>query len=128
MVSIKRNNPGNIRHSAARWQGEVTAPGEAFCHFSSLEMGCRAMLKLLRRYIDVKKLNTIRKVIASWAPPSENRTEQYINFVASQLDKHPDDTLYADRDTLIALAAAMTRMEHGMSLPQTVWLNAYRLL
>lgn len=130
MVSIKRNNPGNIRHRAVRWQGEVTPPGDTFCSFSTLEMGCRAMLKLLRRYITVKKHNTIRMVIALWAPPSDsgNNTSAYIDYVARSMDVHPDDTLYADRDTLIALASAMTRVEHGKSVPRSVWLDAYRLL
>ena len=128
MVSIKRNNPGNIRHSALHWQGEVTPPGGAFCSFSTLEMGCRAMLKLLRRYITVKKHNTIRMVIALWAPPSENNTSAYIDYVARSMEVHPDDTLCADRDTLIALASAMTRVEHGKSVPRSVWLDAYRLL
>lgn len=127
-MPIRRNNPGNIRHSAVQWQGEVTAPGETFCHFASLEMGCRAMLKLLRRYISVKKLDSVRKIIAVWAPPSENNTLAYIDFVARSMEVHPDDSLSADRDTLIALASAMTRVEQGTSVPHTVWLNAYRLL
>lgn len=127
-MEIRRNNPGNIRHSAVQWQGEITAPGEAFCRFASLEMGCRAMLKLLRRYISVKRLNSVRKIIAVWAPPSENNTSAYTDFVARSIEVHPDDTLSADRDTLIALASAMTRVEHGKSVPRSVWLNAYRLL
>lgn len=127
-MDIKRNNPGNIHHSAMQWQGEITAPGEAFCRFASLELGCRAMLKLLRRYISVKKRNSVRKIIALWAPPSENNTSAYIDFVARSMEVHPDDTLCADRDTLIALASAMTRVEQGTSVPHTVWLNAYRLL
>ena len=128
MVSIRRNNPGNIRHSAVHWQGEVTPPGDTFCSFSTLEMGCRAMLKLLRRYINVKKRKTIRKVIALWAPPEENNTSAYIDYVARSMDVHPDDTLCADRDTLIALATAMTRVEHGKSVPRSVWLTAYQML
>lgn len=128
MSSIKRNNPGNIRHSAVKWQGEVTPPGEAFCQFISLEMGCRAMLKLLKRYIDVKRLDSIRKVITRWAPPTENRTDEYIQFVSSQLGTHPGDTLRSDEETLIALASEMTIVEHGQSVPAHVWRDAYHLL
>ena len=128
MVSIKRNNPGNIRHSAVYWQGEVTPPGGTFCSFSTLEFGSRAMLKLLKRYIAVKQLNTVRKIIAVWAPPAENNTSAYTDYVARTLDVHPDDTLCANRDTLIALADAMTRVEHGKSVPHAVWPNAYKML
>ena len=127
-MPIKRNNPGNIRHSAVYWQGEVTPPGDTFCSFSTLEFGSRAMLKLLKRYIAVKKLNTVRKIIAVWAPPEENNTAAYTDYVAHTLDVHPDDTLCANRDTLIALADAMTRVEHGKSVPHTVWANAYKML
>lgn len=127
-MEIRRNNPGNIRHSGAFWRGEITELGATFCLFITLEYGCRAMLKLLRRYISVKKLDSVRKIIAVWAPPSENNTSAYIDFVARSMDVHPDDTLSADRDTLIALASAMTRVEHGKSVPRSVWLNAYRLL
>ena len=127
-MPIKRNNPGNIRHSAVYWQGEVTPPGDTFCSFSTLEYGSRAMLKLLKRYIAVKQLNTVRKIIAVWAPPAENNTAAYIDYVARTLDVHPDDTLCANRDTLIALADAMTRVEHGKSVPHAVWANAYKML
>lgn len=127
-MPIKRNNPGNIRHSAVYWQGEVTPPGDTFCSFSTLEFGSRAMLKLLKRYIAVKQLNTVRKIIAVWAPPAENNTSAYTDYVARTLDVHPDDTLCANRDTLIALADAMTRVEHGKSVPHAVWANAYKML
>lgn len=127
-MPIKRNNPGNIRHSAVYWQGEVTPPGDTFCSFSTLEFGSRAMLKLLKRYIAVKQLNTVRKIIAVWAPPAENNTAAYTDYVARTLDVHPDDTLCANRDTLIALADAMTRVEHGKSVPHAVWGNAYKML
>lgn len=127
-MPIKRNNPGNIRHSAVYWQGEVTPPGDTFCSFSTLEFGSRAMLKLLKRYIAVKQLNTVRKIIAVWAPPVENNTAAYTDYVARTLDVHPDDTLCANRDTLIALADAMTRVEHGKSVPHAVWGNAYKML
>lgn len=127
-MPIKRNNPGNIRHTAVYWQGEVTPPGDTFCSFSTLEYGSRAMLKLLKRYIAVKQLNTVRKIIAVWAPPAENNTSAYTDYVARTLDVHPDDTLCANRDTLIALADAMTRVEHGKSVPHAVWANAYKML
>ena len=86
------------------------------------------MLKLLKRYIAVKKLNTVRKIIAVWAPPAENNTAAYIDYVARTLDVDPDDTLCANRDTLIALADAMTHVEHGKSVPHALWANAYKML
>lgn len=128
MCKIKRNNPGNIRTAYTRWFGEITEKGEAFCHFRDLSYGCRAMLKLLKRYINEKRWNTIRKVINRWAPPTENNTAVYIEYVSRKMDTHPDDTLQADKETLIGLASAMTFVEHDIEIPRHVWEKAYKLL
>ena len=125
---IKRNNPGNIRPRREKWQGEITPPGSPFCHFATIELGCRAMLKQLHRYITTHRCDTIRKIISRWAPPSENNTEAYINTVAKSLRINPNEPLTTTRDTLISLAAAMTIVEHGKSVPQETWQAAYKLL
>ncbi len=127
-MTIKRNNPGNIRPRRKKWQGEITPPGSPFCHFASLELGCRAMLKQLRRYIITHRCNTIRKIIARWAPPEENNTEAYIRAVAKTLRISPNEPITATQETLISLAAAMTMVEHGKSVPQDTWQAAYKLL
>ena len=125
---IKRNNPGNIRATSTKWLGENTPKGEAFCHFRDLLYGCRAMLKLLKRYIEVKECKTIRKVVSRWAPPSENNTRSYIDYVARSMDTHPDDDLVVDKDTLIRLASAMTWMEHGQAIPRNTWEKAFNMI
>lgn len=128
MPTIKRNNPGNIRPAPQKWQGEITPPGSPFCHFSTLTLGSRAMLKLLRNYIVRHKRDTIPKIINRWAPPSENNTSAYISYVANRLHVTPDTPLKPDKETLIALAAAMAHIEHGTEPHQAIWHQAYDLL
>lgn len=125
---IKRNNPGNIRATSKKWLGENTPKGEAFCHFRDLLYGCRAMLKILKRYIEVKECCTIRKLVARWAPPTENNTRVYIDYVARSMDIHPDDDLGLSKDMLIRLASAMTWVEHNQTIPHYTWDKAYDMI
>ena len=81
----RNNNPLNIRRGE-QWQGLTdTQPDPEFCRFSSMEMGYRAGAKILLTYYRVFTQKgekfTIRNIISRWAPPNENRTEEYIRKV-----------------------------------------------
>lgn len=125
-TDIKRNNPGNIRPSKIAWAGEQTRKGQPFCEFVTIEYGCRAMLKLLTRYIDKHKLRTSREIISRWAPPTDgNNTEGYIQAVARLSGIKPNVIISHDQDVLISLAMAMTQVEHaGKCPPLHVWQQA----
>lgn len=130
-MEIKRNNPGNIRPAAkGKWQGEITRPGQPFCEFSSLEFGCRAMLKLLRNYMTLHGLTTIRKIIYRWAPPEDrNHTENYIKAVCQYTKFSPRDEYEPSKEFLVPLAKAMTRVEHAQKSPSdATWEAAWTLL
>ena len=74
---IRNMNPGNIRLGES-WLGLRTKQTDPdFCQFTSMVYGCRALLKLLRTYVEKRGCTTIRKVIERWAPPSENDTSSY---------------------------------------------------
>lgn len=91
MRGIRNNNPGNIRHSGARWQGmsaQQTDP--AFVQFEAPEYGIRALSKLLDTYATKYNLNTVRNIIARYAPSSENNTAAYASAVAGALGVSPD--------------------------------------
>lgn len=62
--------------------------------------------------------NTIRKLITSWAPPSENDTAGYIDFVARALGKSADAPLSAA--DYPALMQAMAKRDSGMSIPLSI--------
>ena len=85
----KTNNPLNIRFNKDNnWKGQTTTL-RGFVVFKTPEYGYRAAYVLLCNYIR-KGYNTPRKIITRWAPPTENDTEAYINYVSKTMDISPD--------------------------------------
>ena len=84
---IRNNNPFNIRKGST-WKGERPNHSDpAFEEFTSMEMGIRAGLKLKRNHVTGfdgkrKPMNSIAKLIAVWAPPTENNTVEYVRTVS----------------------------------------------
>ena len=109
---IRNNNPGNIRHGID-WDGldEDQAKDEEFAQFSTPEYGIRAMFKILKTYDNKYNLNTIEGIINRWAPPIENDTESYIDFVSSKVGKDRSEVL--DQEDYILLVEAIIHMENG---------------
>lgn len=112
---IRNNNPLNIRIGNT-WLGERQNPTDpAFEEFVSIEYGYRAAFCILRRYIRRYKRQTIAAIISTWAPPSENATQRYIDFVANKMGIAPDvQILFEDKETMTQLVAAMQIMECGV--------------
>ena len=113
---LRNNNPGNIRLSRTVWIGEIRpSQDKEFCQFSSMSYGYRALMKLLQNYRRKHGCQTIADMIRRWAPPSENNTSGYIVDVCKDMQVpttyKPD---IEDRETLCALAAAISRHENGI--------------
>jgi len=109
---IRLNNPGNIRHGQP-WRGlSDDQPDKSFAKFKTPEMGIRAAAKVLRTY-EKRGLNTIQKIIGTWAPPNENDTDAYVNAVAKSLGVKPTDTITLTQIILFKLAKAIIRHENG---------------
>jgi GH24 family phage-related lysozyme (muramidase) len=113
---IRNNNPGNIRINRNNdWEGRVPLDqntDHAFEQFTSYAYGVRALIILLRNYIRSGR-NTITRVFEAYAPPGENNTQSYINFVAQRLGIGANDTLAISKTVLRALAQAIAKMENG---------------
>lgn len=123
---ISYNNPLNIRRTGTgQWVGETTLrarPG-AFCRFSDMKYGFRAAFYLLKKYYERYHLMSVGQIITRWAPPTENDTTAYIDFVVAEMKRrwrdigpttelpHPAD----DKEVWIELATAMAKMESGKS-------------
>lgn len=112
----RNNNPGNIRPGSP-WQGmtgtaKCGSSGE-FVVFSSPVYGIRAIGKdLLTKYS--RGLDTVRKIINVYAPPSENLTGSYISAVAKALGVGPDSPLnLTEPHTLIGFVRAIIQHENG---------------
>lgn len=109
-MSVRNNNPGNMRK------------GSGFASFDSPKAGLAAMQNDLEHKISgaspVMKSRygdnyqpTIRNVVSTWAPPSENNTDNYINFVSQHSGISPDQPLtVADTQKIMQ---PMIHMEGG---------------
>lgn len=114
---LRNNNPGNIRRSKTRYEGEVRPSRDReFKEFSSMAYGYRAMFVLLHSYNLRYGLNTIRSMLTRYAPPTENFTEGYIRFVARRTGIEADTPIDTrnERD-MIAMVRAMSEIENGTS-------------
>ena len=111
---IRNNNPGNIR-KGEKWKGlSEHQTDSSFCIFVSPEYGIRALVKILLTYYKKYQLNTVKKIISRYAPPSENLTAAYIQSVANQLGVRSDEPLdVASPAVLMVLLRAIIRHENG---------------
>lgn len=113
---LRNRNPGNIRRSGVRYKGEVRPSTDPeFKQFGSMALGYRALFVLLDTYRIRYGLDTVRTMIARWAPPSENDTEAYVRSVCRLTGLPPDRPLDTrDRATMLPLAGAISRVENGV--------------
>lgn len=88
---IGKNNPFNLRYSHLNiWIGQ-TGQTRGFCDFQSIEYCIRAVAILVMRSYRKKNVLTISEIITRYAPPSENKTNDYISFVCKKMYAFPFD-------------------------------------
>lgn len=81
---IGKNNVLNIRASKSfSWAGQTGAT-RGFCDFEGIEMCRRAGLYLLMRSYRRAGVVKLEEVIKRWAPPTENNTSNYVDFVCKR--------------------------------------------
>jgi len=114
-IGLRGNNPGNIRVSAAKWQGATGASADGrFVVFSDAKWGIRAIARLLLNYNTLYGLHTVSGLIGRWAPASENNTAAYAAAVSAALGVPEDATIDVDNaDTMTALVKAIILHENG---------------
>ena len=113
---IRNCNPGNIRITKDKWQGlRALQTDKEFFQFEEMKWGYRALIRTLQNYRRRHGCMTIADFISRWAPSVENNTTAYIKSVCSQLGV---PSVYVpdvdDRDTMCALAAAISFHENGV--------------
>lgn len=131
---IRNNNPLNIR-KGNKWFGErFPQIDRDFEEFETIEFGLRAAFKLMRNYITgfggkMVKFNTIRLLISRWAPPTENATQRYIDFVCSQVGKDQREIIwFSDRKLMVSICRAMAFVECGQWIDKEKFESAYDML
>ena len=89
IIGQRINNPFNIRQYDQGFVGE-TGQDSGFVTFQDPMYGVRAADKVLTTYGEKRGINTIRGLINRFAPPSENETMSYINYISGELGIDPD--------------------------------------
>ncbi len=112
---IRNNNPGNIRLSAEKFQGQISpSRDDSFKQFTSMAYGYRAMFVILGTYLS-RGINTIEEIVGKWAPPSENSTPAYIATVEKLSGvKRTESLRSVDGEKYIRIVAAMSKVENGV--------------
>jgi hypothetical protein len=112
---LENNNPGNIRKTAIKWQGEIEGKDKVFETFESMVMGYRALIKNCISHISSGH-NTIDKLITKWAPPEDgNDTAIYIATVERAVGSSRFDSIATDDwFKLKKIAAAISKVENGV--------------
>ncbi|BDH45761.1 hypothetical protein TUM12370_18050 [Salmonella enterica subsp. enterica serovar Choleraesuis] len=114
---VRNNNPGNLNYAGQ--QGAVLErPGGRFARFETAFDGITALGRQLMRYFDGKTtgrpLRTLRDIIGTWAPGSENNTGAYISALAKKLNVRPDAMLnLRDPQMLSQLMNGIIHHENG---------------
>lgn len=109
-----KNNPFNIRYNEQNcWIG-FDKIENGFCEFSELRYGIRAFFLIIRSYMVYRKLRTPREIITRFAPPSENQTEHYIEYVCHDY-MNPDEPI-TSYHVLAHLARKMAFYESATTL------------
>lgn len=128
----RNNNPLNIRRGSVAWYGEKPAAECAdpeFCEFSELMWGVRAALKLLRKYITVYGCDSLQSIVYRWAPPVENNSKIYLQYVVSRTSIPASRVIaFDDMDRLIAIVRAMAAFESGIVLDYDICRDAWSRL
>ena len=91
----RNNNPGNLEFKS--WQSDLGAVLETgvskprFACFPTAEEGFAALIRLcgFPKYAG----KSLRNLIASWAPPNENNTSEYLENVCNWTGLTPDSII-----------------------------------
>ena len=127
-------NPLNIRFDRkTNWFGSRLKDRKGFVQFAAFSYGYRAAVMILRSYAK-RNVRTIGEIIERWAPRTENDTEAYINSVLSFMSPRQSEPFTVDRETMIdlknrdlvvQLLLAMTRVEMGANHAQVAKMRPY---
>lgn len=110
---IRNNNPGNLNFAGQAGATKETGPNGRFAVFGSMEEGIAALIKQLQRYMS-RGIDTIRELVNTYAPASENDTGAYMKALSQSLGIGLDDKLdLSNQQQLFALLRGIINHENG---------------
>src|ERR1035437_9814985 len=89
-IAQRNNNPGNLRSGVNQIGSENTVNG-VFATFATPADGWAALQNQIDR--QAGQGQTVRDFIYQYAPPSENQTSSYLNYLTGQLGVSADSSL-----------------------------------
>ncbi|EGZ1095548.1 lytic transglycosylase catalytic [Escherichia coli] len=112
----RNNNPGNLNF-AGQAGASLERPGGRFARFETAFDGLRALARQLMLYAG-RGINSVEKIISTWAPASDNNnTTAYIRAVSQRLGVDPRATLnMSDPQTMSALMSSIIQHENGRNI------------
>ena len=133
-LAYRNCNPLNIRFSKdTNWMGSRLKGSQGFVVFAAFSFGYRAAVMILRSYAK-RGLKTVPQIIETWAPRSENNTVAYIKTVLDNLSERQSEPFTVNenteidlrnRDLVVQLLLAMTRVEMGANAAQVHSMRTY---
>ncbi|EEU3125178.1 TPA: lytic transglycosylase catalytic [Escherichia coli] len=112
----RNNNPGNLNF-AGQAGASLERPGGRFARFETAFDGLRALARQLILYAG-RGINSVEKIISTWAPASDNNnTTAYIRAVSQRLGVDPRAALnMSDPQTMSALMSSIIQHENGRNI------------
>jgi hypothetical protein len=112
---LRNNNPGNIRIGESAFLGEIKPSRDnAFRQFETMAHGYRALFMQLSLYLS-RGIDTIEKIINTWAPEAENHTAAYISVVCRNTGIDRKKVLTENSgDDYIKIVSEISHVENGV--------------
>lgn len=115
---IRNNNPLNIRKTDTFWNGQIReGKDKSFVEFKTPIWGFRAAARILMSY-SRRGINTMERIVTTWAPHSENPTKAYVQYVSRETGLKPNDKVLTV-DNKVKLLKAMAKFENAGEFPYT---------
>lgn len=110
-INVRLNNPGNMRGKTGAFQNFATPDEGLLAMRNDLLKKVSGQSNAMAGRFGQGYQPTLSNVITTWAPPEENDTQSYINFVSQKSGLNPNQVLtQADIDRIIP---AMIEQEGG---------------
>lgn len=119
---IRNNNWGNVE-KGSNWEGLGDDTDVRFANFEHPIFGIRAIIRITSNYTSRYGINTIEGWTKRWAPPHENKTNKYAEFLKERTGECNLDV--NDYEFMKKFTRAVCSMENGTDRIDEVWDDSF---